>query len=659
MKKRKGEQKFAFDFGLLLLFIIIPNLSYKLFTNEVICIVSFILVGILGVYTFIKYGSQIKLSEGLIIVALIVCILISSINSSDIWLSLSNSLVIISMILVYITLKTRNYNENNIVKYILLGGGLYSLLSIIVYIITYTPGYTRLDGLILMNYANGTALFLAICSVVFFSRYELINKNKYSYIYKIVNLIILTCFFATQSRGGFVVYLIALLINIKVNLEYKLVYNILAVILSIFIINNLIAIGILFIPIAIYIILVYEVKEVKSTNIYVKYSKIVSMIIIFIGVVYFNASRVINIGFNINEFQERLVFMEDGINLIKHNILGIGAGNFNKQQFLYQSANYDIKYIHNSFIQYGIDFGIVFSIIYIGIVLLTVYNAFKKKKLRDLWFIIFIMILIHSMIDFSLSFLNISVLLSLSIYKLNCIELKNRDFENKNLNNKKSKNEDSENEDLNYKKNQKWVLVLITAIMIIGSILFLPYQIAYNLKLSGSINESENVYKKLNNIEKLPFKDNRFYFKKGIISLSNNELVEAEKALNRCVESEKNNIKGYEALSNLYIMSNDIDLAEKAILNTLDIAKYSVDNYAKLAEIYSQKLQAELKTNNLDGIKKEIYNIDNLDKRLDLALEKINKRSNYMKNQPVENINEEYQSLFNEAKELKKLIVGN
>ena len=108
-------------------------------------------------------------------------------------------------------------------------------------------------------------------------------------------------------------------------------------------------------------------------------------------------------------FIERLIQSYDGLKVMGSHILtGIGAGNWQYIYPFYQSAQYKAGVIHNSYVQIGVSSGIVPMICMI-VLLLSVVAKFVKKNERKIEAAFFI--LMHSMVDYCLSFMCIDLLL--------------------------------------------------------------------------------------------------------------------------------------------------------------------------------------------------------------------------------------------------------
>lgn len=115
------------------------------------------------------------------------------------------------------------------------------------------------------------------------------------------------------------------------------------------------------------------------------------------------------LGQGIYTFIERLIQSYDGLKVIDSHILtGIGAGNWQYVYPFYQSAQYKAGVIHNSYVQIGVSAGIIPMIFMIGLLISVAIKFIRKNdcKTEAAFFI-----LLHSMMDYCLSFVCIDVLL--------------------------------------------------------------------------------------------------------------------------------------------------------------------------------------------------------------------------------------------------------
>jgi tetratricopeptide (TPR) repeat protein len=128
--------------------------------------------------------------------------------------------------------------------------------------------------------------------------------------------------------------------------------------------------------------------------------------------------RIEKINFNQHEVLERLTFYKDSLKLFKdYPIFGAGGGAWAAAYEHYQNNPYTSRQAHNFFLQYLDEVGVVgFSILIIIISTIIVYfirNFIANKKTSNdhfIYYIIAISLLIHSILDFDMSFIYIEAL---------------------------------------------------------------------------------------------------------------------------------------------------------------------------------------------------------------------------------------------------------
>ncbi|MNI04047.1 O-Antigen ligase [compost metagenome] len=135
-------------------------------------------------------------------------------------------------------------------------------------------------------------------------------------------------------------------------------------------------------------------------------------------------TRLENINFAQHSVLERGTFYTDATKLFKeYPVLGAGGGAWGALYEKYQNNPYTSRQAHNFFLQYLVEVGIVGILIFVlflgSIFFLYIRNYFKNKsETRDshfLFFIIAISLLIHSAIDFDLSYVYLGIILFLSL----------------------------------------------------------------------------------------------------------------------------------------------------------------------------------------------------------------------------------------------------
>ena len=135
--------------------------------------------------------------------------------------------------------------------------------------------------------------------------------------------------------------------------------------------------------------------------------------------------RLENINFKQHSVLERFTFYKDALKVVKdYPVLGAGGGGWASLYEHYQNNPYVSRQVHNFFLQYLIEVGILGFIIFMGFILFIFYKyirGYLKREHDDysngfFYLIIALSILVHSLLDFNMSyaFMGIMVFLSLA-----------------------------------------------------------------------------------------------------------------------------------------------------------------------------------------------------------------------------------------------------
>jgi tetratricopeptide (TPR) repeat protein len=82
-------------------------------------------------------------------------------------------------------------------------------------------------------------------------------------------------------------------------------------------------------------------------------------------------------------------------------LLGIGVGNWQTEQFIYQSAPYSVKYIHNYYLQLFLDGGLLAPILFAAALVPAVVRGIR---IRSVHAVIVLAVMLHALLDFDLIF---------------------------------------------------------------------------------------------------------------------------------------------------------------------------------------------------------------------------------------------------------------
>lgn len=108
-------------------------------------------------------------------------------------------------------------------------------------------------------------------------------------------------------------------------------------------------------------------------------------------------------------FAERFIHCYDGFKVIKESPLcGIGASEWQYVFPYYQSVQYSANVIHNSYVQAGVDAGIIVMALLTALLILSIYKYFKNENIAELCAVY---ILMHSVVDYDLRFSSLYMLL--------------------------------------------------------------------------------------------------------------------------------------------------------------------------------------------------------------------------------------------------------
>lgn len=134
--------------------------------------------------------------------------------------------------------------------------------------------------------------------------------------------------------------------------------------------------------------------------------------------------RLENINFKQHSVLERITFYKDAVKVIKDNpVLGIGGDGWQAVFGQYQNNPYVSHQVHNFFLQYLIEVGIVGFVVFMSFILyifykyIRGYTARKQDEFSNGFFylIIALSILVHSLLDFNMSYAFMGILVFLGM----------------------------------------------------------------------------------------------------------------------------------------------------------------------------------------------------------------------------------------------------
>lgn len=111
----------------------------------------------------------------------------------------------------------------------------------------------------------------------------------------------------------------------------------------------------------------------------------------------------------------RMIYNLDGLQLLVQHPLGMGYGGYAWAVNTVQTADYQVKYVHNDILQQGLDAGIVAM----GLLLAIGIYGLCSKKLSKPQKEILIVLFLHLCMDFDLQFLSMHFILVMAIFEEN------------------------------------------------------------------------------------------------------------------------------------------------------------------------------------------------------------------------------------------------
>jgi hypothetical protein len=371
------------------------------------CIIPLVLM-IALYFFFIKRHSSLVMLISFILVALVILSLF--LTKGDFQSGVYESEKILLFVLAFVCGSSILLDES-ISKGVVISSLIVSTVGLIAYcgfcgvseLVLLSDGVPRLQSL--FKYANTTACYLS-CGYIF-ALNEYIKSGKKQYLF--ISQILSVSLFLTFSKAMIPIFVLGIfafalfnkktLCKITSQTILSLVFCLLVALSSA---NDRYILS--FVLICICIVLGGTVTFLKSNKIAFALwiSGVVSGLFLIIGISFLKPSL-------FSTFSQRLGYMSDAIKLIPGRLVfGNGPGSFQILQHPIQYTQYDVKYVHNSFLQFLVENGIVFTLILLAVTVFSIYRFIKQKKYTFLVCTIFIVL--HSLVDFDLSYGAVMVL---------------------------------------------------------------------------------------------------------------------------------------------------------------------------------------------------------------------------------------------------------
>jgi O-antigen ligase len=309
----------------------------------------------------------------------------------------------------------------------------------------------------LYQYANTTASVLGVGIIL--SLNKLINEDniKAKVIYQMILTALIPAFIFTLSRGGYLVLVAVMFVNfilVRARAKIKMIMGLVVSFLSGSVLiykyyslaENLFSgiwvqylISIMVSAFFIYIIYVIISRFNRTFTDRSINTTLVIISIIFIGAAAFLltakgpdgykyipkdiVARLSDINLTTESVSLRMQFAKDGLKIIKdYPIIGAGGGAWRNLYRQYQSIPYNTTEVHNFYVQYGAEVGIIGLVILAGLIVLLVMSMIKVIKSSSQYLYVYIaaiLLFLHSMIDFNLSLAAVGYILWMLIGIIN------------------------------------------------------------------------------------------------------------------------------------------------------------------------------------------------------------------------------------------------
>lgn len=255
------------------------------------------------------------------------------------------------------------------------------------------------------GYANTYALILFIALVL-----SEVNVHKKFDFYIKLSLMVSILF--TGDRTLLIILVLWIIYSYLKAKNLKLVLQFVVSIIQYILLSNLGIIGLLLLPLTLIILHTTYKSLIKLNR---KTTTLIALLaLISISLSSSNTlARIKNISFKNPSLIERLISFQDTLKLLPQNLLGRGANSYEYSQYIFKSAFYEAKYLHNSALQHLHDFGLIGFLLFIFIIGFGLYILIKStNKNKNTYMIIYLSIVVHSMMNFDTVFPTVWIILS-------------------------------------------------------------------------------------------------------------------------------------------------------------------------------------------------------------------------------------------------------
>jgi O-antigen ligase len=374
-----------------------------------------------------------------------------------------------------------------------------------------------------------------------------------------------------------------------------------------------------------------------------------------------NVGRFLTTSITSSTLAGRFVYFLDGFKILMHNWFGLGYMGYSYKYQEVQTAMYDVKFVHNDYLQIALDIGIIPAILFIIIVVKNLFSRTQNKINK----IILFTLLIHIFFEFDLEFLSIACLLMLILSirekssdgkKINDRVSKNAVSSNKVTNNKATNNKATSNNVTNNNvKNNKTtknavskkslaqklegeILIKFNVSLIIIIAILVSILIYYGIAGFAEFTENYEFAIKLipNYTEAI--------FSEMIFQLQEDNLKNANELANTILKNNENVSECYEVKATFLLKNNKFDEALQNQKKAISLNKYNIDLYNNYVLYLSQVIQTNILNEQYEKADKYIEEALNVEDMLEDVKNNTSKYAENFANKPTFSLNEEVQN---------------
>lgn len=127
---------------------------------------------------------------------------------------------------------------------------------------------------------------------------------------------------------------------------------------------------------------------------------VLGILTFFIPALEQTAGRLFTSSIHASTMLGRFLYMMDALKLLKSHFFGMGAGGYEYVQGTVATGFYQVRYVHNDFLQIGLDIGVIPMIIVVGVVLWGIITC-KDKQNR----LVLLVLALHGLVDIDMEYM--------------------------------------------------------------------------------------------------------------------------------------------------------------------------------------------------------------------------------------------------------------